>query len=106
MADTPDRPISLSFSRRVLRQTVALSVVLIGNVHQGPMRIALVDPNPAINSLAACALDARGHEVLWFADGAQALQAIRADPLVDTLITDSDTRPLSGVELCWEARLL
>jgi diguanylate cyclase (GGDEF)-like protein len=81
-------------------------VVLIGNVHQGPMRIALVDPSPAIDSLAACSLDTRGHEVLWFADGMQALHAIKADPLVDTLITDSDTGPLSGVELCWEARLL
>jgi diguanylate cyclase (GGDEF)-like protein len=75
-------------------------------VHLSLMRIAFVDPSPAIESLAACSLDARGHEVLCFADGAKALQAIKADPLVDALITDSDTGPLSGVELCWEARLL
>jgi DNA-binding response OmpR family regulator len=76
------------------------------------MRIAFVDPSPAVQSLAAHSLDARGHEVLCFADGANALQGIRADPLIDALITDdgriteSGTRPLSGVELCWEARLL
>ena len=63
------------------------------------MRIALVDPSPAIESLAACSLDARGHEVICFADGAQALQAIRADPLVDTLITDSDLATADRGEL-------
>lgn len=76
------------------------------------MRIAFVDPSPAVQSRAACSLDERGHEVLCFADGANALQGIRADPLIDALITDdgriteSGVGPLSGVELCWEARLL
>jgi diguanylate cyclase (GGDEF)-like protein len=73
------------------------------------MRIALVDRGPAV---AACSLDARGHEVLYFEDGEKALQGIRSDPLIHALITDdarntdSATEPLSGVELCWEARLL
>ena len=70
------------------------------------MRIALVNPNPPAVSLAASSLDARGHEVLSFEDGEKALQGIRADPLIDALITDSDTTPLCGVELCWETRLL
>jgi len=70
------------------------------------MRIAFVDPSLAVQSRAACSLDARGHKVLCFEDGASALQGIRADPLIDALITDSDTGPLSGVELCWEVRLL
>jgi two-component system cell cycle response regulator len=70
------------------------------------MRIALVDPSPAAQALAARALDARGHEIFCFEDGEKALQGIKTDPGIDALITDSDTTPFSGVELCWETRLL
>jgi two-component system cell cycle response regulator len=70
------------------------------------MRIALVDPNPTARSSIAAVLEARAHEVLCFADGGEALERIRTDSGVDAVITDAGASPVSGIELCWETRLL
>jgi len=69
------------------------------------MRIALVDTNAATRAVTADMLKARSHDVLSFANGARALDRIRADADIDAVITDVDVRP-SGMELCWETRLL
>jgi len=51
-------------------------------------------------------LEARGHEVLPFADELDALAEIRADHCIEALITSAELKHISGVELCWETRLL
>jgi len=70
------------------------------------MRIALVDPSGATRSHVAGLLKARGHEVLNFADEQATLLRIEADPLVEALITGDELKAMSGLELCWETRLL
>jgi len=70
------------------------------------MRIALVDPSRTTRMIVSRLLEARGHEVLPFADELEALAVIKADTSVDALITSAELKNMSGVELCWEARLL
>jgi two-component system cell cycle response regulator len=70
------------------------------------MRIALVDPSRTTRLIVSRMLAARGHEVLPFADERDALGQIKADPCIEALITSAELKHMSGVELCWEARLL
>ena len=51
-------------------------------------------------------LAAGNHEARPFVDGREALAHIKADPDVDVLITSTEPESISGVELCWETRLL
>ena len=51
-------------------------------------------------------LEARGHEVRSFADGREALAYVKADTEVGALITSTELLSMSGLELCWETRLL
>ena len=68
------------------------------------MRIALVDPSGTTRLMVSRMLAARGHEVLPFGDERDAL-AQKADPRIEALITSAELKHMSGVELCWEARL-
>lgn len=70
------------------------------------MRIALVDPSRTTRLIVARMLEARAHEVLPFADEREALERIRIDPRIDALITSAELTHMSGLELCWETRLL
>lgn len=70
------------------------------------MRIALVDPSRTTRLIVARMLEARGHDVLPFADEFAALAELKADPCIEALITSAELKHMSGVELCWEARLL
>ena len=70
------------------------------------MRIALVDPSRTTRLIVARMLSARGHQVLPFADERDALVQIKADPCIDALITSAELKHTSGVELCWETRLM
>ena len=70
------------------------------------MRIALVDPSRTTRLIVARMLSARGHQVLPFADERDALVQIKADPCIDALITSAELKHTSGVELCWETRLI
>jgi diguanylate cyclase (GGDEF)-like protein len=70
------------------------------------MRIALVDANTTAQELTARVLEARAHEVLCFADGALALERVRTDTDIDAVITNTEVPPTSGMDICWEARLL
>jgi two-component system, cell cycle response regulator len=70
------------------------------------MRIALVDPSRTTRLIVIRMLEARGHEVLPFADAFEALAVITADTSIDALITSAELKNISGVELCWETRLL
>jgi DNA-binding response OmpR family regulator len=69
------------------------------------MRIALVDPSRTTRLIVSRMLAARGHEVLPFGDERDALAQIKADPCIEALITSAELKHMSGVELCWEARL-
>jgi two-component system, cell cycle response regulator len=70
------------------------------------MRIALVDPSRTTRLIVSRMLEARGHEVLAFADELKALAVLKADISIEALITSAELENLSGVELCWETRLL
>ena len=51
-------------------------------------------------------LQARDHEVRLFADGTDALACVRNDGGVDAVITSMELGQMSGLELCWETRVL
>jgi len=70
------------------------------------MRIALVDPSRTTRLIVTRMLEARGHEVVSFADEREALQQIKIDLRIDALITSAELTHMSGLELCWETRLL
>jgi len=70
------------------------------------MRVVLVDPSRTVLKCVARLLEAREHEVRAFTDGQAALDCIRSDLKVGALITSAELGAMSGIELCWEARLL
>jgi two-component system, cell cycle response regulator len=70
------------------------------------MRVALVDPSREAQEAVARILEARGDEVFSFDDANDALVRIKADVKIEALITSAECSPISGVELCWETRLL
>ncbi|GEP00187.1 GGDEF domain-containing response regulator [Methylobacterium haplocladii] len=70
------------------------------------MHIAIVDSSRVVLKLVAGLLEPRGHVIEPFTDSAQALDYISAHPSITALITSLEVRPISGLELCWAARLL
>jgi diguanylate cyclase (GGDEF)-like protein len=70
------------------------------------MRIALVDPSRTTRLIVARMLEARGPEVIPFNDEREALARIQTDLNIEALITSAELKYMSGVELCWETRLL
>jgi len=70
------------------------------------MRVVLVDPSRTVLKFVGRLLEAREHEVRAFTDGQTALAYIRSDPRVGALITSAELTSMSGMELCWETRLL
>jgi diguanylate cyclase (GGDEF)-like protein len=72
----------------------------------GIVRIVVVDPSRLVLKSISRMLAAGNHEARPFVDGREALAHINADPDVDVLITSTEPESISGVELCWETRLL
>ncbi|TBW35953.1 diguanylate cyclase [Siculibacillus lacustris] len=70
------------------------------------MRIVLVDPSRIGLKLMTKMLVDGGHCVLPFSDGAAALECLRGDEDIDVLMTSFEIPNVSGLELCWEARLI
>jgi diguanylate cyclase (GGDEF)-like protein len=70
------------------------------------MRVVLVDPSRTMRLFVTRLLEAGGHEVRPFADGPEALACMRADTEVDALVTSGELPTMSGLELCWETRVL
>jgi diguanylate cyclase (GGDEF)-like protein len=70
------------------------------------MRVVLVDPSRTVLKFVGRLLEARDHEVRVFTDGEAALDCIRSDLKVGALITSAELISMSGIELCWETRLL
>jgi diguanylate cyclase (GGDEF)-like protein len=70
------------------------------------MRIVLVDPSRTAAKCVCRLLEARHHDVRAFVDGREALDYIKSDPEVGALITTAEPLSISGLELCWETRLI
>jgi two-component system, cell cycle response regulator len=70
------------------------------------MRVVLVDPSRTVLKFVARLLEARGDEVRPFTDGRAALAYVAEDTQVDALITSAEPLSISGLELCWETRLV
>jgi two-component system cell cycle response regulator len=70
------------------------------------MQIVIVDSSRVVLQIIASLIEPRGHDVHAFTDSAQALDFLAATPAIRVLITSLEVRPLSGLELCWSARLL
>ena len=73
------------------------------------MRVVVVDPSRPVLDFIERLLATRNHEVRTFVDPGEALEFVRSDPHVGAVITSDELRPvseMSGIELCWEVRLL
>jgi diguanylate cyclase (GGDEF)-like protein len=70
------------------------------------MRVVVVDPSRTVLKAISRLLASDSHEVISFVDGSEALAYIKSDPQVSALITSAELSTMSGVELCWETRLL
>ncbi|MDR7035296.1 MULTISPECIES: GGDEF domain-containing response regulator [Methylobacterium] len=70
------------------------------------MHIVIVDSSRVVLKIVAGLLEPRGHRVDAFTDSQEALDFLTQTASVRVLITSLEVRPLSGLELCWSARLL
>jgi len=70
------------------------------------MQIVAIDPSRTVRKCLAQLLTQRGHQIAGFADGAEAMRHIAADPDVDAVIVSAEQTDSSGVELCWHLRLM
>ncbi|MGC1356776.1 MAG: diguanylate cyclase [Xanthobacteraceae bacterium] len=70
------------------------------------MRIVVVDPSRTILKAVSRLLEDDGHVVSAFSEGREALDFIKSAPDVSVLMTSAELASMSGLELCWEARLL
>src|ERR1700681_134062 len=70
------------------------------------MRVVVVDPSRTVLKAVSRLLALESHEVSTFTDGPEALAHIKSHPEVSALITSAELGTMSGVELCWETRLL
>jgi two-component system cell cycle response regulator len=70
------------------------------------MHVVVVDPSRTVLKAVARLLAIDGHEVSTFVDGPEALAHIKSEPEVGALIVSAELTTMSGVELCWETRLL
>jgi diguanylate cyclase (GGDEF)-like protein len=70
------------------------------------VRIVVVDPSRTILKAVSRLLEDDGHVVSAFSEGREALDYIKSAPDVSVLMTSAELASMSGLELCWEARLL
>jgi two-component system cell cycle response regulator len=70
------------------------------------VRIVVVDPSRTILKAVSRLLEDDGHVVSAFSEGREALDFIKSAPDVSVLMTSAELASMSGLELCWEARLL
>jgi two-component system cell cycle response regulator len=70
------------------------------------MHVVVVDPSRTVRKAVSRLLARDSHEVSTFVDGPEALAHIKSNPEASALITSAELTTMSGVELCWETRLL
>jgi two-component system, cell cycle response regulator len=68
------------------------------------MRIVLVDSSRTVLHIVTDLIQQGGHDVRSFTDGREALDYLKTDAEVRTLITSMAPHSISGVELCSKAR--
>jgi diguanylate cyclase (GGDEF)-like protein len=69
------------------------------------MRAVVVDPSRVALKLIAKLFTDRGDVVNSFVDSEEALRSIKKDASINVLLTSLEVGPLTGLELCWQARL-
>jgi two-component system cell cycle response regulator len=70
------------------------------------MRVVFVDPSRTAAMFVTRLLEAGHHDVKTFADGLEALAYIKSSLDVAVLITSAEPLSISGLELCWQTRLI
>jgi two-component system, cell cycle response regulator len=70
------------------------------------MRVVLVDASRTVLKIVSRMLEARDHEVIPFTDGALALNFVQSNPDVAAVITSGELVSMTGIEMCWNIRLL
>jgi diguanylate cyclase (GGDEF)-like protein len=70
------------------------------------MHIVVVDPSRVVLKVIAGLLEPQGHRIYAFTDSREALVYLTDNEAVDALITSLEVQPISGFELCWQARLV
>ncbi len=70
------------------------------------MRILLAEPSKIGRMILTQMLEGDGHQVLTCDSGESALEILEADEAIDVLLTAIEFLGMSGLELCWSARLL
>jgi diguanylate cyclase (GGDEF)-like protein len=70
------------------------------------MHIVIVDPISAALDCIGRLLEARHYKACCFTDGREALSYIASNPTIDAVIISSEQTCGSGIELCWQTRLL
>ncbi|MEA2948112.1 MAG: two-component system, cell cycle response regulator, partial [Alphaproteobacteria bacterium] len=72
----------------------------------GVVHVVVVDPSRMVLKAVSRLLTQRDHQVRAFVDGREALEHIKVNQDAEVLITSTEPLSISGVELCWETRLL
>ncbi len=70
------------------------------------MHIAVIESSRTMIRILASMLDDGDDRITAFTDGLQAFEFIRDEPSVDVVMTGLEIETMSGLELCWGARLL
>ncbi len=71
------------------------------------MRILLVDPSRTALKIVSRLLEADGHQLCAFTDEREALNCLAEDPKIEALLTSVELgEAMSGLELCWQARIV
>ena len=68
------------------------------------LRILYADDLRELRDVARISFGRDGHQIECFADGAQALERLKADPVFDLVITDHHMPIMNGLELVTELR--
>jgi two-component system, cell cycle response regulator len=70
------------------------------------VRVVVVDPSRTVLKAVTRLLENAGHSVAAFVDAREALDYIKSDREVCALLASAQLNSMSGLELCWETRLL
>lgn len=70
------------------------------------MRVMLVEPSKVGLKLMARMIEDMGHSVCSYSDGEEALRHMHQDAGLDVLMTSFEIPGISGIQLCWEARII
>ena len=70
------------------------------------MRVVVVDPSRTVLKAVSRLLESASHGVAAFVDAREAFDYIKSDREVSALLASAQLNSMSGLELCWETRLL